>query len=77
MLGVKEEKDIGIDKRRKTITVSEAKKILNVSEKTVIRYINKTKQGKLDFPFRQYVPGGVYYIPIDELEEWIEKKSGR
>jgi transposase len=65
-----------IDKRRRTLTISEAKKILEVSEKTVIRYINKTKQGKLDFPFRQYIPNGTYYIPINKLKEWIERKSG-
>ncbi len=68
-----------IDKRKKEIKISEVIKrgLLPVSKETIHRWIEKTKWGELDFPFRQYTPKGDYYIPVAELEKWIRSKSGK
>jgi len=68
-------KNKAIDKRKKEVRINEAIEmgLLPISKKTIIRYIYATKRGEGDFPFRQYTPGGDYFIPIDELLEWKER----
>lgn len=65
-----------VDNELEKINIKRAKKILEVSESTIRRYIEMTKRGELDFPYEQYVPGGTYHFTKTDLRKW-KRKSGK